>query len=176
MQLHTTIVGMVHNLKLSSPITQHIAQVDPQCSQIHAIPKTTYTTHTTRNQWEFVHIHVGHLWLWTSISCNHCGCNHQLATHGNCTCGTIIALDLHPNMSIAPAHMVAMSVNRGCIWNPSWLVAIAKCMVANVKTVTHGKISSTAGPWVLKHRPPLLVGTREGMAPHYMQQLRQQPP
>jgi hypothetical protein len=37
MKFHTTIIGMVHDLKLSGPISYHIVQIDLQCSQIHAI-------------------------------------------------------------------------------------------------------------------------------------------
>lgn len=47
MQFHTTLIGMVHNSKLSVPMTYHIDQSDPQCSQMHALLKTMYTIHTT---------------------------------------------------------------------------------------------------------------------------------
>ena len=45
---------------------------------------------------------LGCLSRWMSMSCNQCGYNHWLATHGNCTRGAIATIDLHPNLSIAP--------------------------------------------------------------------------
>lgn len=123
----TTIMCMVHKMK---------------CSQ--NICDTKDNVHRTHKQewWGFAHTHTHTYSLLprTSTLYNHSGCN------GNCMGGIIVEDDLHPNLSIAPTHVVAMSENWGCIWDYNCLATIAKSMAANVKMVIHSKICNMGGP------------------------------
>ena len=112
MGFHAIVINMARKLNLSGPIPYHVTQINPQCSQIHAILKTTYIVHTNGSS--------GVLYTCIEVVYHNgrpCRVINLLATTR--WLHMVVAHMASPNLIIAPPHMVAMGENLGHIgWHP----------------------------------------------------------